>query len=143
MDPQKLNDFATRYTAAWCSQDAASVASFFSQYATLQINEGVPAIGREAITAVVQGFMTAFPDLEVRMDGLDVTTDHVKYVWTLTGTNDGPDSTGNKVHIGGYEQWIFDSEHLHTIWRVLSSLTLSTRRQSTIRKQIHRQLSEQ
>jgi hypothetical protein len=29
MDSKTLNEFAARYTAAWCSQRAASVASFF------------------------------------------------------------------------------------------------------------------
>jgi len=33
----KLRDFATRYTAAWCSQDAASVAAFFSPSGSLTI----------------------------------------------------------------------------------------------------------
>ena len=112
MDPDELDEFATRYAAAWCSQDAASVAAFFCEYGSQQINEGIPAIGREAITDVVQGFMTSFPDLEVRMDRLDVTADHVIFLWTLTGTNDGPDGTGNKVHIDGYEKWIFDEDGL-------------------------------
>jgi hypothetical protein len=29
MDPTKLKEFGGRYTAAWCSQNAASVASYF------------------------------------------------------------------------------------------------------------------
>ena len=112
MSADELNDFAIRYTAAWCSQDAASVAAFFSEYGSLQINEGIPSIGREAITDVVQGFMTSFSDLEVQMDRLDTTPDHVVYLWTLTGTNDGLDGTGNRVHISGYEEWIFDEDQL-------------------------------
>lgn len=112
MSPDELTDFATRYTAAWCSQDAASVAAFYSEYGSLTINEGVPAIGAEAITDIAQSFMTAFPDLEVRMDHVDVTADHIKYIWKLTGTNDGPGGTGNKVHISGFEQWIIDEDGL-------------------------------
>ncbi len=112
MNPDELKDFATRYTAAWCSQDAASVAAFFSEYGSLTVNEGVPAIGAEAITDISQSFMTAFPDLEVRMDHLDVTADHIKFIWTLTGTNDGPGGNGNKVHISGFEQWIIDEDGL-------------------------------
>jgi hypothetical protein len=112
MSPDELKDFAARYTAAWCSQDAASVAAFYSEYGSLTVNEGVPAIGAEAITDIAQSFMTAFPDLEVRMDHLDVTADHIKYIWTLTGTNDGPDGTGNKVHISGFEEWIIDEDGL-------------------------------
>ena len=112
MSPDELTDFATRYTAAWCSQDAASVAAFYSEYGSLTVNEGTPAIGREAITDVAQAFMTTFPDLEVRMDRLDVTADHIKYLWTLAGTNDGPGGSGNKVNISGFEQWIIDEDGL-------------------------------
>lgn len=112
MKSEELNDFATRYTAAWCSQDAASVAALFSEYGSQQINEGIPNIGRDAITEFVQAFMTSFSDLEVRMDRLDVTADHVIFLWILTGTNDGPDGTGHKVHIDGYEKWIFDEDGL-------------------------------
>ena len=66
-----LNDFAIRYTAAWCSQNAASVAAHFAERGSLTINGGEPAVGRAAITAAAQGFMTAFPDMVVKMDRLD------------------------------------------------------------------------
>jgi hypothetical protein len=42
MDSTKLNDFATRYTAAWCSRDAASVASFFADQGSLKVNRQQP-----------------------------------------------------------------------------------------------------
>jgi hypothetical protein len=63
MDRTKLNDFAKRYTAAWCSQNAASVASFFADQGSLKVNDGSPAVGRPAIAAVAQGFMSEFPNL--------------------------------------------------------------------------------
>jgi uncharacterized protein (TIGR02246 family) len=61
----ELREFATRYTAAWCSQDAASVAAFFAPGGSLTINGGTPSVGRSTITEAAQGFMTAFPDLKV------------------------------------------------------------------------------
>jgi uncharacterized protein (TIGR02246 family) len=88
-DPAKLRDLAQRYTAAWCSQDAASVAAFYSPNGSLSINGGAPAMGQSAITEVVQGFMTAFPDLRVLMDDLVVQGDGAAYHWTLIGTNTG------------------------------------------------------
>lgn len=39
MEPTKLNDFATKYTAAWCSQNAINVASLFSPAGSLKINK--------------------------------------------------------------------------------------------------------
>jgi hypothetical protein len=99
MDANKLNDFVVRYTAAWCSQHAASVASFFAEQGSLKINDGAPAIGRDAITSSAQDFMSAFPDLVVKMDRLAVNGTKTEYHWTLTGTNTGPGGTGKFVRI--------------------------------------------
>ena len=105
MDFTKLNDFATHYTAAWCSQNAASVASFFADRGALKVNDGPAAVGRAAITAVAQGFMTAFPDLIVKMDSVTVNGSQITYRWTLTGANTGPGGTGRSVRISGFETW--------------------------------------
>jgi hypothetical protein len=40
MDGAKLREFGTKYTAAWCSQNAASVAAFFAEGGSLKINDG-------------------------------------------------------------------------------------------------------
>ena len=109
---QDLHDFATRYTAAWCSQNAASVAAFFSPDGSLTINNGTPSIGRAAITAAAQSFMTAFPDLQVMMDSVMEHDDRTEYHWILIGTNTGPDGTGKRVRISGFESWRFGPDGL-------------------------------
>jgi NAD(P)-dependent dehydrogenase (short-subunit alcohol dehydrogenase family)/predicted ester cyclase len=106
---QRLEAFARDYTAAWCSQDATRVASFFEDDGSLTINDGPPAVGHPAITADAQGFMTAFPDLMVALDRLEFDRDVVRYHWTLTGTNSGPGGTGQQVRISGHETWTFGS----------------------------------
>ena len=105
LEPSQLRDFAKRYTSAWCSRDASSVATFYSPSGSLSINGGAPAIGRNAISEVAQGFMTAFPDLEVVMDDVLVQGDNAVYHWTLAGTNTGPGGTGKRVRISGFEVW--------------------------------------
>jgi uncharacterized protein (DUF885 family) len=107
MDVTFLNNFASRYTAAWCSHNAASVASFFGEHGSLKINDAAPAVGRDAIARAAQGFMTAFPDLVVMMDSLSQSAEGVRYNWTLTGTNTGPGGTGRPVRISGFELWRF------------------------------------
>src|SRR5579863_4664793 len=97
----ELRDFAARYTAAWCNRNPASVAAFFSEDGSLRVNEDPPAVGRPAVTQVAQSFMTAFPDLRVVMDDLQVRGDEAEYHWTLTGTNTGPEGTGHSVRISG------------------------------------------
>ena len=101
----QLRDLAQRYTAAWCSQDPASVAAFFSPNGSLRVNNADPALGRSAITEVARGFMTAFPDMQVRMDGLAVQDGRIVYRWTLSGSNTGPGGKGHRVRISGFEEW--------------------------------------
>jgi hypothetical protein len=107
-----VEDFARRYTAAWCSQAPENVAAFFAPEGSLRINDAPPAVGRRAITEVAQGFMTAFPDMRVLMDGVDVDDDRVRYRWTLVGTNTGPGGTGRAVRISGFESWRMSADGL-------------------------------
>ena len=113
MDAAELKDFATRYTAAWCSQDAKSVAAFFEESGALRINNGNPSVGRAAITEAAQGFMTSFPDLVVAMDAITRRNEnHATYRWTLTGTNLRPGGTNKAVRISGFEEWTFGPKRL-------------------------------
>jgi uncharacterized protein (TIGR02246 family) len=106
-----LGDFAKRYTAAWCSRDASRVAAFFALHGSLSVN-GTLAAGRSAIAEVAQGFMAAFPDMELRMDDVLVQGDSAVYHWTFLGTNTGPGGTGHKVRFSGYEEWKFGEDGL-------------------------------
>jgi hypothetical protein len=111
-DPIDVRDLATRYTAAWCSQNADSVSAFFSEEGSLRVNDSPPAVGRKAITGVAQSFMTAFPDLRVIMNELRLDAAEPEYHWTLFGTNTGPGGTGHKVRISGFERWRIGSDGL-------------------------------
>ena len=101
----QLRRFAEGYTSAWCSQNPASVAAFFSEHGSLRVNDDPPAVGRAAITEVVHSFMTAFPDLRVAMIDLLPRGDETDYHWTLTGTNTGPQGTSKGIRISGVERW--------------------------------------
>lgn len=103
-EPVQLRDFARRYTAAWCSREAASVAAFFAPEGSLSVN-GALAAGRGAIAEVAQGFMTAFPDMELLMDDVRIKGNRAAYHWTFIGTNTGPGGTGKRVRFSGYEEW--------------------------------------
>lgn len=107
-----VRQLAARYTAAWCSQNAASVAAFFSERGSLTINDGLPSIGRPAITAAAQSFMSTFPDMVVTMDDVSIEGGRAVYRWTLTGTNTGPGGSGNHVRISGYEEWTLGTDGL-------------------------------
>jgi predicted ester cyclase len=108
----ELNDFASRYAKAWCSQNPEKVSAFFSERGSISINNGPLAVGRAAIAEEAQGFMRTFPDMIVTMDDLSRDSDGTKFHWTLTGTNTGPGNTGNRVRISGYELWKIDNDGL-------------------------------
>jgi lysophospholipase L1-like esterase/dienelactone hydrolase len=107
-----LNDIATKYAAAWSSQNPLSVASFYTPKGSLKINDGTPAVGRPAITADAHAFMTALPDMKVQMDSMAIEGGRPVFRWTLTGTNTGPGGTGRAVKISGYEEWALGADGL-------------------------------
>ncbi len=112
MDAERLGDLGARYTAAWNSYDAVGVAAFHDENSSLKVNDGEPAVGREAIAAVAQGFMTAFPDMVLVMDSIRGTETGADYHWTFSGTNTGPGGTGNAVRFSGYEEWTLGEDGL-------------------------------
>ena len=88
------------------------MAAFYAENGSLKINNGTPSVGRKAITAAAQDFMTAFPDMVVTMDGTSIDGEHAIFRWTLIGANTGPGGTGNHVKISGYEEWTIGSDGL-------------------------------
>jgi len=112
MDMSELTNFATNYAAAWSGQDPAAFASFYAENGSLRINDGERSVGREAVEQTARGFMTAFPDMVVRLVEVRQEGGQITFYWHWTGTNTGPDGTGNAVDLRGYEQWILDSSGL-------------------------------
>ena len=112
MNQTKLTDFATRYAAAWSSQNPVSLASFYTENGSLTVNGSAPSVGRPAISAAARGFMTAFPDMVVKLDQVSQDGSHAIFRWTWTGRNSGPGGTGNSVRISGYEEWTIGADGL-------------------------------
>jgi len=108
MTSDELRQFAACYSEAWCSQDPENVAAFYAKTGSISVN-GAPPV---AIAEVASGFMRDFPDMVVRFDKLEKTPAGTEFHWTFIGTNTGPDGTGNKVRISGYELWKIDNDGL-------------------------------
>ncbi len=107
-----LDIFARSYAQAWCSKRPEFVATYFAEDGSLQVNDGDPAKGRDAISKVAQGFMTDLPDMIVRFDSLVSKSHGTQFHWTLIATDSGPGGTGNKVNVSGYELWHLDDNGL-------------------------------
>jgi len=93
MSQSELTDFATRYAAAWSSQDPVKFAEFYAEDGSLTVNDCAASVGRAAITATARG-------------------DQAIFHWTWTGTNTGPGGTGKSVHLSGYEGWTIGADGL-------------------------------
>jgi len=101
---EQIEELARGYTEAWCSRDPARVAAYYSAGGTIAVNGGEPA----GIAEVADGFISAFPDIEVFMDELVIRDDGVvEYRWTFTGTSA---ETGRWVRIPGFEEWTLDAD---------------------------------
>jgi uncharacterized protein (TIGR02246 family) len=111
MSQADLTKFATRYAAAWSSQNPVEFAAFYDEGGTLTVN-GAPSVGRAAITATARAYMTAFPDMVVTLDSLRQDADQTIFHWTWTGTNTGPGGTGKGVRLSGYERWTMGANGL-------------------------------
>ena len=112
MTQTRLTEFATRYAAAWSSASPDSLAGFYAENGSLQVNAGPPAVGRAAVRATARAFMTAFPDMVVRLDSVVETGPTARFYWIWTGTNTGPGGTGKAVRMTGYEEWTFAPDGL-------------------------------
>lgn len=107
-DHARLHDFARRYAKAWGSHDPAEVASYYAPAGTIAINGGP----RTPIVDAANGFISAFPDIQVHMDELIFRDETVEFHWTFTGTNTGPGGSGKSVRISGREEWTFGEDGL-------------------------------
>lgn len=105
VDEGALRRFAEDYAAAWRSMDPNRVAAHFAPHGSLAVNDGAPAVGRDAIAATAQGYYAALPDMQVYLDDLVVDGSRIEFHWTFTGTNTGPGGTGNAVRVSGFEEW--------------------------------------
>ena len=112
MDTTQLTDFATRYAAAWSSQDPDALAAFYAEDGSLTVNAGPPAVGRAAIAAKAGDFMEAFPDMVVKMESIRGAGGRAVFRWRWTGTNTGPGGTGRPVDMTGDEEWTLDADGL-------------------------------
>lgn len=112
MDADRMRELGAAYTAAWNRLDPAGVASFHNETSSLKVNDAEPAVGRDAIAGVAQGFMTAFPDMVLVMDSIRATEAGAEYHWTFIGTNTGPAGTGKAVRFSGYEEWTLGEDGL-------------------------------
>jgi steroid delta-isomerase-like uncharacterized protein len=84
--------------------------------------------GREGVTALLDGYREAFPDLRIEIDELLVADDATVLEFTLTGTHRGELSgispTGRRVSVNGMIRSRFRDGKIAEEWEILDQLSL-------------------
>lgn len=84
--------------------------------------------GREGLTALLNGYREAFPDLRIEIDGLHVAGDATVLEFTLTGTHRGEllgiSATGRRVNVNGMVRSRFREGKIAEEWEILDQLSL-------------------
>lgn len=104
-DQTRLDDLATRYTAAWNSKVPENVSAFHNPTSQICINRGEPSVGHDGLTEMAAGFHAEVPDLVLQNDGIRAAGNHVVFMWTFTGHEV---ETGNPLNVQGWEEWELD-----------------------------------
>ncbi len=102
ISPDKLEEKAAAYTAAWNSGSPEAVAGHFAEDGVIVINQGDPWEGRSGIAEMAAGFFRDVPDLNISCDSIRLAGTHAVYMWTFTGHDA---TTGNALSISGWEEW--------------------------------------
>ena len=117
--------FGIDYAAAWSSQDPDAHAAFSADDGVLKVNDGEPAVGRDAVRATAAAFMTAFPDMKVELVELKGEFPNIEFHWHWTGTNSGPDGTGASTFwINGQGVVQMEDQRIHCHACIMNFLAL-------------------
>jgi predicted ester cyclase len=84
--------------------------------------------GREAFVAKIGQLRAAFSNLRLRVEQVVAEGDRVTFLWTLTGTNDGPfadqDPTGINVEFAGMNLERMSAGTIVEHWSIHDALSL-------------------
>lgn len=108
MNTAELKAFAKEYAAAWSSINPANVLALHSENSRLSVNDGEPAIGKNAIRKIIDDFMRGYPDLHIQVNDVVEEPTGTVFYCNVIATNSGPGGTGEKINMAVQEFWRFD-----------------------------------
>lgn len=92
------------------SHDLNNVLALHSGASKLSVNDGEPAVGKPAISKVIEDFIEGFPDLYIQMNDIAEEERGIVFYCNVIATNSGPGGTGNKINIEVHEVWKFNED---------------------------------
>ena len=77
---------------------------------------------------MIQGYLTAFPDLHMSVEQRVVEGNLISTRWTVTGTHDGPlgeiEATGKKIDIAGQLIMRFEGAKIAEEWEIFDEMEM-------------------
>ncbi len=75
---------------AWNARDKKRILSFYAgDYLGEESSDPLPQYGKEGLSAMIDKFFAAFPDLQIEMNDILYETPRTVIFWTATGTHQG------------------------------------------------------
>ena len=89
---------------------------------------GVNLRGVGEVREMIEGYLTAFPDLHMAVEQLVVEGDLISTRWRATGTHDGPldniEPTGKKIDINGQVIMRFEGSKIAEEWESFDEVAM-------------------
>lgn len=124
-DPRKV---VQRLVDAINSSDDQALTDLLAEDFVDRTPNPLQGTGRDAFVAKIRQLRAAFPDLRLRVDQVVVEGGLVSFLWTLTGTNDGPfadrDPTGIPVEFAGMNLERLSDGSIAEHWSIHDALSL-------------------
>ena len=89
---------------------------------------GVELRGIGELREMIEGYLTAFPDMHMTVEHRVVEGDLISTRWNITGTHDGPlgdiEPTGKKINFDGQLIMRFEGTKIAEEWEVFDELAM-------------------
>ena len=89
---------------------------------------GLELRGIDQLRGMIEGYLTAFPDLHMSVEQRVVEGNLISTRWNVTGTHDGPlgdiEPTGKKIDIAGQLTMRFEGTKIAEEWEVFDEVAM-------------------
>ena len=89
---------------------------------------GLELKGVDQLREMIEGYLTAFPDLHMTVEHRVAEGNLIATRWSLTGTHDGPlediEATGKKINISGQLVMRFEGPKIAEEWEVFDEMAM-------------------
>jgi hypothetical protein len=87
---EEVVELARRYGQAWAARDADAITAMHTENSVFHVHDiGAPAVGRDAVRALIGGLLAAVPDVRFELRRAHFGKDHFVTEYVMSGTIEG------------------------------------------------------